>query len=59
MKKLLDIAIRELEFCIGTAPYCDKQRIEKTLKKIKKELTMPKKKANVKTVNNHLKGKRK
>ena len=56
---LLDIAIRELEFCLGTAPFCDKQRIEKTLKKIKKGLTMPKKKANVKTVNNYLKGKRK
>lgn len=57
MKKLLDIAIRELEFCLGTAPFCDKQRIEKTLKNIKKALTMPEKKANIETGNKHFKGK--
>lgn len=51
-KELLEIAIRELEFCIGTSPLCDRQRIEKTLKTIKKRLTQPKKQAKLKTGKN-------
>ena len=53
MEKALNLATKELEFCLGTAPFCDKKRIEKTLKKIKKALTMPEKKAIIKTVNKH------
>ena len=44
-KKLLELAIKELEFCKGTSPFCDIKRINKTLKILKKSLTPPKKKS--------------
>lgn len=49
-KSLLELAVKELEFCKGTSPFCDIKRINKTLKIIKKSLTPPKKKAIKKTV---------
>lgn len=49
-KKLLELAIKELEFCKGTSPFCDIKRINKTLKILKKSLTPPNKKATKKTV---------
>lgn len=55
MKKLLDIAIKELEFCVGTAPFCDEKRINKTLNLLKKSLTSPKKVARINSGKNILK----